>query len=109
MSVGTVVMQTPGVDGTMHTVRFTLTQGRLLFAAAPAGAAADEPESEGNVALMQRTGAELAEQIDARGDYRELLQGCFASRPVAEGLQGPQDHPRLLKMLEQAATALAQA
>lgn len=83
LSVGTIAMQTDVVGGTMHTVRYTLLQGRLLFAPQPKGAHASEPKSQGILALTTRTGPELARLLDARAKYAVVLKGDFTDRPPA--------------------------
>jgi DNA processing protein len=100
MSAGTVVMQTNIVGGTMHTARYTLLQERLLFAARPQGAHAEEPKSRGLLALSQRTGADLARLLDAKEVYAKLLERKFADRPVAMPLAGRKDYAKLLGVLE---------
>lgn len=100
MSAGTVVMQTDIVGGTMHTARYTLLQGRLLFAALPQGAHAEEPKSRGLVALTQRTGADLSGLFEAKDAYAKLLARKFADQPVALPLAGREDYAKLLDDLE---------
>ncbi|MBI3184625.1 MAG: DNA-protecting protein DprA [Myxococcales bacterium] len=100
MSVGTVVMQTDIVGGSMHTVRFTLLQGRLLFAPVPQGPHAAEPKSRGILALTQRTGVELARLLETQGEYAELLRREYATRPVATPIVGREDYDKLLQTLE---------
>lgn len=102
MSAATVVMQTDIVGGTMHTVRYALSQGRLLIAPVPKGLHADEPKSRGLTVLTQKTGANFAQLINARGAYAELLLRKFADRPVAMPLAGREDYGRLLAALKSA-------
>ncbi len=102
MSVGTIVMQTDVVGGSMHTVRFTLLQGRLLFAPVPTGRHAEEPKSRGILALSQQSGSEICKIVDARGEYRDVLMSRFGSRPPAIPLSGRDDYDELLRRLEQA-------
>ena len=45
MSIGTIVMQTGIEGGSMHTVRFTLMQGRRLFVPVPTGDDAQHPKA----------------------------------------------------------------
>ena len=86
----------------MHTVRFTLLQGRLLFAPLPQGAHATDPKSRGILALTQRTGAELAQLLEAQGEYEDLLRGEYATRPVATAITSREDYDKLLQALEAA-------
>jgi len=104
MSAATIVMQTDLIGGTMHTVRFAALQGRPLIAPVPQGTHADEPKSRGILALTQRTGADLAGLVGARGTYAEQLTRKFADRPVAYPLTSRDDYARLLAMLEELAS-----
>ncbi len=105
MSVATIVMQTDIVGGSMHTVRYTLLQGRLLVAPVPQGTHVDEPKSRGIVALANQTGAALARALDAQGAFAELLARKFADRPVAMPLVGRDEYAKLLTVLESLMTA----
>lgn len=100
MSAGTIVMQTDIIGGSMHTVRFTLLQHRLLFAPVPVGSHAEEPKSRGILALVMRTGSELAKILEASGEYERLLKEEFTGRPPASGLRGKDDYERLFTTLE---------
>ncbi len=99
MSAGTIVMQTDLVGGSMHTVRFTLQQRRLLFAPVPTGTHARAPRSRGLLALTQSAGPELADRLSARGDYRTLLTTRYCSSPPAIPIHGKEDYERLLDRL----------
>lgn len=101
-SLATIVMQTDIVGGSMHTVRFTLMQGRLLFVPKPSGTHANVPKSKGLVALAELKGPDLARKIGAEGDYATLLARKFADRPVAAKLTGKNDYQTMLSMLENA-------
>ncbi|HFE46663.1 MAG TPA: DNA-processing protein DprA [Nannocystis exedens] len=83
LSIGTIAMQTDIIGGTMHTVRSTLLQGRLLFAPRPSGRHAREPKSRGILALTTSMGPELAQLLNAKAKYAEILKGRFADRPPA--------------------------
>jgi DNA processing protein len=107
MSAGTIVMQTDLIGGSMHTVRFTLLQRRLLFAPVPTGMHADEPKSRGIIALATQTGAQLAKLLVAEGDYAQLLKADYATAPVAKGIAGKSDYDSLIRDLE--ATAANQS
>jgi DNA processing protein len=101
MSAATIVMQTDLIGGTMHTVRYSVLQGRPLIAPVPHGAHADEPKSRGILALTRQTGADLARLVGARGAYAEhLTKKKFADRPVAQPLTSRDGYASLLNMLE---------
>lgn len=102
MSLGTIVMQTDIVGGSMHTVRFTTLQRRLLFAPVPRGRHAEEPKSQGILALTQEPGRALRKRVKAEGEYGVLLDAEFATRPLAVPLESRADYDRLLGMLERA-------
>jgi DNA processing protein len=101
LSVATFVMQTDIKGGSMHTVRFTLMQGRLLFAPVPQGRHAEEPKSRGIVALTQMAANRFADTVQAEGDFRRLLSSTFGSRPVAIPLASREDYASMLDRLEQ--------
>ena len=105
MSVATFVMQTDIIGGSMHTVRFTLLQGRLLVAPVPQGQFTADAKSRGILALTQKTGAELRRLLDADGDYAALLAGPFKDRPVAIPLASRDDYDAVFAKLDEAAMA----
>jgi DNA processing protein len=84
----------------MHTVRYSVLQGRPLIAPVPQGAHADEPKSRGILALTQRPGADLARLVNASGAYAKHLTKRFADRPVARPLTSRDGYAPLLDMLE---------
>ena len=100
MSAATIVMQTGLLGGTMQTARFTLLQGRKLFAPVPCGRHAEEEKSEGVLALTQRYGAELGNLLDAQGEYLRLLQHVYRDKPPAIPVTGRQDYDTLLAQLD---------
>jgi DNA processing protein len=100
MSATTIVMQTDLIGGTMHTVRYSVLQGRPLIAPVPQSVHADEPKSRGILAMTRRTGADLARLIGASGAYAEHLTKKFADRPVAQPLTSSDGYASLLDMLE---------
>ena len=104
MSAGTIVMQTGLRGGSMHTVRFTLLQGRKLFAPVPCGRHAEEEKSRGLLALTQRRGADLGNLLDAQGEYRRLLQQVYRDKPPAIPVNGRQDYGTLLAQLNDTLT-----
>lgn len=101
MSIATVVMQTDLKGGSMHTVRFTLSQGRLLVAPVPRGRHAEEEKSRGILALTEHTGASLADMLKASGDYREILVRRFANIAPAFPIRSRRDYPDFLEALSQ--------
>ena len=107
MSAGTIVMQTDVKGGSMHTVRFTLLQRRLLFAPLPSGAHAAEPKSQGTLALAQVPGRELAQMLGAAGEYASLLTQTFAQCPVATPIASRDDYAAVLSELDRAAASYA--
>jgi len=102
LSLATFVMQTDIKGGSMHTVRFTLQQGRLLFAPLPTGRHAVEPKSQGILALTQMTGAKFADVVGADGSYASLLRSKFYSRPVATALASKEDYASVISTLNEA-------
>lgn len=106
MSIGTFVMQTDLVGGSMHTVRFTLLQGRLLFAPVPTGVHAAEEKSRGIIALASSLGEELVDKVkNPPPEYRELLRTRFRATPVARPIHSRDDYPAVLAELDRALTA----
>jgi DNA processing protein len=103
MSLATFVFQTDVVGGTMHTVRFTLTQERLLFAPVPPSKYAFEERCRGIRAIVEKTGRELADILKPSGPYRELLTTRFANHPPAIGVKGVTDYPAVIEQLERIA------
>ena len=99
MSIATVVMQTDLKGGSMHTVRYTLSQGRLLVAPVPRGRHAEEEKSRGILALTENTGTALADLLKVRGDYRDLLLRRFAKQAPAFAIRGRRDYPNFLEAL----------
>ena len=104
MSAGTIVMQTGLRGGSMHTVRFTLLQGRKLFAPVPCGRHAEEEKSKGVLALTQRCGVDLGNLLEAEGAYLRLLQQVYRDRPPAIPVNGRQDYGTLLEHLDDTLT-----
>lgn len=104
MSLATFVMQTDIVGGTMHTVRFTLQQGRLLFVPVPTEKYADEEKSRGIRALAELSGNELAEKINADEKYREFLNRRFGRVPPAIPIRTKDEYEIVLRHLSEALT-----
>ena len=93
-------MQTDIKGGSMHTVRFTIQQNRLLFSPLPQGRHATEPKSQGILALTQLTGLFFAEAVQAEGDYRRILLDRYDLHPVAIPLASKEDYASMLQRLE---------
>ncbi len=102
MSVATVVMQTGLVGGSMHTVRFALEQRRLLFAPLPPPRHAEDPKSQGIMALMRNTGSELATLIARDPGYAAFLRSNFPSHPPAIRVTGHDGCASLMRRLDAA-------
>jgi DNA processing protein len=105
LSIATFVMQTDIVGGTMHTVRFTLQQGRLLFVPVPTEKFSDEEKNRGILALAELTGRDFAERVKAEGTYRDLLLSKFASRSPAIPVRNQSDYQFVLNHLSVALDA----
>lgn len=99
LSVGTFVMQTDIRGGSMHTVRFTLEQQRLLFAPVPTGRHALEEKSQGILALTKQPAIKFAETIAAQGEYRRLLMYGLGQKSAAEPIAGREDYDRVIQLL----------
>lgn len=100
LSVATFVMQTDIKGGSMHTVRFTIQQGRLLFAPVPQGRHAEEPKSQGILAITQMPATRFADAARAEGDYRRILLERIRSEPVGIPLASREDYASMLDRLE---------
>lgn len=100
MSAGTVVNQTDVKGGSMHTVRFTLMQGRKLFAPVPTGEHAREAKSQGILALTCRPASALVDllELEEKAEYALLLRR-LGECPAAAGLRSRDDYPRMLQEL----------
>ena len=100
LSAGTIVMQTALDGGTMQTVRFTLMQGRKLFAQVPYGDHEHSPESKGTHAITGKTGPELLEMLNVVAkDFSDLLRSDFMLRPPAYPIIHEQDYLVVRKSL----------
>jgi len=71
LSLATVIMQCAPNSGTMHTARFAREQERLLCVTEPAGAYAEEAQSQGNKELLRTPGCL---PLRSAADYPALLQ-----------------------------------
>lgn len=102
MSLATFVMQTDVVGGTMHTVRFTLEQGRILYVPVPPGQYAQEEQNRGIQALSEQTGRELVDTLNARDSFRDLLISHYGDRLAARPITGQDDYKAVLQELRAA-------
>ncbi|MBA1143849.1 DNA-processing protein DprA [Mesorhizobium neociceri] len=100
LSVATFVMQTDIKGGSMHTVRYTIQQNRLLFAPVPQGRHAAEPKSQGILAMTQFSATRFADIARAEGDYRRILSERYPNGPVAVPLASKEDYTSMLELLE---------
>lgn len=100
LSIATFVMQTDIKGGSMHTVRFTIQQNRLLFAPVPQGRHALEAKSQGILAMTQYSATQFADVARAEGDYRRILVERYRNRPVAVPLASREDYASMLDLLE---------
>ena len=99
LSIATFVMQTDIKGGSMHTVRFTIQQDRLLLARA-AGPPCRRPKSQGILAMTQLSAIRFADAARAEGDYRRILFERYNNRPVAVPLASKEDYASMLESLE---------
>lgn len=100
LSMATFVMQTDIKGGSMHTVRFTIQQDRLLFAPVPQGRHAAEPKSQGILAMTQFPAVRFADAARAEGNYRRILFERYHNRPVAVPLASKEDYASMLELLK---------
>jgi DNA processing protein len=102
MSLATFVMQTDVIGGTMHTVRYTLEQNRLLFVPQTPKAFEHETQNRGVKALAESTGGELVERLNADKSFRQLLTSKFLNCAPALAIRGQEDYGAVLSRLLQA-------
>jgi DNA processing protein len=102
-SRATFVMQTDVVGGTMHTVRFTLLQNRMLFVPVPTLQHAEDPKFRGPRALAERTGTELITLLNANDELASILRSDFKDSPPAFPIASHEDYVAVLQRLEDAA------
>jgi len=101
MSLATFVMQTDIIGGSMHTVRFTLLQHRLLYAPVPTGSHAKEEKSRGILALTNQKGPELLAAFKSPPpEYATLLREAFRSCAPARPIRSKDDYPSILAELD---------
>jgi DNA processing protein len=92
-------MQTDIKGGSMHTVRHTVLQKKMLFAPVPTGDHVFEPKSQGILALTQMSARQFSEAVRAEGEYHRLL-AKYGAEPVAKGIVGRSDYRFVLEQLE---------
>jgi DNA processing protein len=100
MSLATFVMQTDIMGGTMHTVRFTLEQRRLLFAPVPTVRYSEDIKSMGIRAIVEKNGSQLADLLQADKGFRKLLFESFGTCAPAIPIRSSIDYPAILHQLE---------
>lgn len=100
LSIATLVMQTDIKGGSMHTVRFTVQQDRLLFAPVPQGRHASESKSQGILAMTQLSASRFADAVQAESDFRRTLFDRYNNRPIAVPLASRNDYNSMLELLE---------
>jgi DNA processing protein len=98
MSLATFVFQTDVVGGTLHTVRFTLMQERMLFAPVPPPPY-DEKKCKGIRAIVEQSGSQLADLLNATGPYRDLLTTRYKDLALAFGIRGVFDYETVIARL----------
>lgn len=101
LAVATFMLQCDVDSGTMHTVRYSLLQGRPVYAPKTPSHYADEEKNRGADIITSRTGIELSKLIEMKQELRELVYAEFAERPVASAIAGKDDYERVLEELEQ--------
>lgn len=102
MSLGTVMMQASLKSGTMHTARYTIMQGRLLFSPVPPKESQRlDVNNAGNIVMTSLSGADVANNVDADWLYREQLLNRFKEMPPAFKITSKDDYDIVLKQLEE--------
>jgi len=101
VSLATFVMQCNIPSGTMHAVRYSLHQGRPIYAPAVPERFRHDLGNHGVTNLLRLRGPELAELLDPAPskDLRRILEEEFADRPVARGVAGRDAYPSLFAEL----------
>lgn len=101
LSLGTFIMQSDVIGGSIHTVKYTLLQNRLLFAPLPTGEHALEKSSAGILALIKYAGPKLVEELTVNAQFQKLLIRDYLNEPPAIAITGSKDYSSVLKSLEQ--------
>lgn len=99
LSIATFVMQTDLTGGTMHTVRYSIEQNRLIFVPNPPESYQDEEQSTGIIALGNLTGLDLSKKIHAKGIYKRILETKFKSIPPAYRINSKLDYGNVIDLL----------
>lgn len=101
VSLATFVMQCNIPSGTMHAVRYSLHQGRPIYAPAVPERFRHDQANHGVTNLLRLTGPELAELLEPAPskDLRRILEEDFRDRPVAHGIAGRDAYPALFSEL----------
>ncbi len=101
LSVATVPLQTAANGATMQAVLFALLQQRRLYAPMPPEKYAPEKQNQGLLALLNRTGPQLAELFAKEKKLPALLKRDFADCSVARPIRGRNDYAQLLNELDE--------
>jgi DNA processing protein len=97
MSTCTIAMQTGIRGGTMHTVGFTVAQQRKLLVPVPQGLDREHAKCEGIIALLEKTGSELAQVVEQKtADYLQILRSEFRNKPVATGIDADDTYEQII-------------
>lgn len=100
ISLATFVMQSKPDGGTMQTVRYSLMQGRPVYAPMPSGLHARDEANAGLMLLLTGTGPDLAAAIGAKGSFVDFVAEHWSDRPPATAISGTADYVRVLAELE---------
>lgn len=109
LSVATFMLQCDVESGTMHTVRYAISQGRPLYAPHTPARFADEDKNRGADIITLLNGRDLCNRIEMKTELRDRVMAKFADRPVASSIAGREDYPRILEELEASLTNASQA
>lgn len=101
LSVAVFPMQMGLESGTMHTVRYALTEGRRLFAPVPPEKFAEEAENEGVFAILG-SAEEFTRKVTMKDQLRDKVLSDFGAAPVATAIPGRDHYPQMLAALEEA-------
>lgn len=100
ISVATFALQFNIDSGTMHTVRYAISQGRPIFCPSTPARFAAEPMNAGADAVTGLTGSEFAQVIEMKESVRQVVEERFATTPVGRAIGSRDDYPKVLEALE---------
>ncbi len=104
ISLATFVMQSKPDGGTMQTVRYSLMQGRPVYAPMPWGNHVGDEANAGLMMILRGTGPDLAAAIGAKGSFVDFVNEHWSDRAPASAISGRDDYVRILAELEDLAT-----